>query len=314
MHELDPVILLRLLSVFSVSSVVNPCLRRPAGRVATSSRPAGSAARPSTFRVGGLFLHEPCGFELAGRGVDRVAALVRRADALVRGAAPAAARIAAAGRLPRGHGRHGRDRGGRRRSATARVLLRTSQGVAGGAACSSSATCPKWSRRRSTATRSRCRSRCRSRSTAASSRARTSTSGRSPLKKGQTVTARGRRRRLGSPLDAQLEVRDPTGKLVAKPIARRRRDPRSDSRPPRTAMYHVRITDARGDGGPAFVYRLTLTTGRRGPCSAGRPARRRSDLPDRRPDATATRAADVRWNAGPMPLEWMTCPSREATS
>jgi len=80
------------------------------------------------------------------------------------------------------------------------------------------------------------------------------------LKKGQTLTAIVDAERLGSPLQAKLDIRDPSGKPVAESVAAGR-DPRARVTAAADGVYQVHITDARSDGGPAFVYRLTLTTG-----------------------------------------------------
>jgi hypothetical protein len=80
------------------------------------------------------------------------------------------------------------------------------------------------------------------------------------LKKGQTLSAIVDAERIGSPLDAKLEVHDPSGKLVSESLATAGKDPRIQATATADGVYQVRITDARADGGPAFVYRLTLTT------------------------------------------------------
>jgi hypothetical protein len=81
------------------------------------------------------------------------------------------------------------------------------------------------------------------------------------LKKGQTLTALVDAERIGSPLQAKLDVRDPSGKTVAEAVSAGGRDPRARITAAADGVYQVHITDARSDGGPAFVYRLTLTTG-----------------------------------------------------
>jgi hypothetical protein len=80
------------------------------------------------------------------------------------------------------------------------------------------------------------------------------------LKKGQTLWASVDAERIGSPLDAKLEVHDPSGTLVAESSASAGKDPRIHVTAAADGVYQVRITDARADGGPAFVYRLTLST------------------------------------------------------
>jgi hypothetical protein len=82
-----------------------------------------------------------------------------------------------------------------------------------------------------------------------------------PLKKGETLTALVDAQRIGSPLEAKLEIRDPAGTSVAEAVGTWGRDPRVRLTPATDGVYQVRITDVRSDGGPAFVYRLTLATG-----------------------------------------------------
>ncbi|HEX3147085.1 MAG TPA: hypothetical protein VHR66_03325 [Gemmataceae bacterium] len=81
------------------------------------------------------------------------------------------------------------------------------------------------------------------------------------LKKGETLTAIVDAERIGSPLQAKLDIHDPAGKLVAEGVAAAGHDPRARFTAPADGVYQLHITDARSDGGPAFVYRLTLTTG-----------------------------------------------------
>jgi hypothetical protein len=80
------------------------------------------------------------------------------------------------------------------------------------------------------------------------------------LKKGQTLFAFVDADRIGSPLEAKLDVFDPAGKLIAEAVASPGKDPRLAVAATADGEYQVRITDARSEGGQAFVYRLTLTT------------------------------------------------------
>jgi hypothetical protein len=80
------------------------------------------------------------------------------------------------------------------------------------------------------------------------------------LKKGQTVTGVVHAARLGSPLDARLEVLDPHGKRLAENEAFGP-DPFVRFTAPADGKYQIRIQDAASGGGPAYVYRLTLTDG-----------------------------------------------------
>ena len=81
------------------------------------------------------------------------------------------------------------------------------------------------------------------------------------LKKGQTLTALVDAERLGSSLQVKLDIRDPNGKPLAEAISVGGHDPRARITAATDGFHQVRITDARSDGGPAFIYRLTLTTG-----------------------------------------------------
>ncbi len=65
--------------------------------------------------------------------------------------------------------------------------------------------------------------------------------------------------RIGSPLDARLEVLDAKGRTIAENDDYLGPDPRVRFVPPANGKYQVRIRDTRNQGGPAYVYRLTLT-------------------------------------------------------
>jgi hypothetical protein len=80
------------------------------------------------------------------------------------------------------------------------------------------------------------------------------------LRKGQSVSAEVFAARLGSPLDSFLEVLDPKGRVIAENDDHRG-SPDSFLRfsAPADGKYRIRIRDASSRGGPAFVYRLTLT-------------------------------------------------------
>jgi hypothetical protein len=81
------------------------------------------------------------------------------------------------------------------------------------------------------------------------------------LKQAQVLTCAVAAASLGSPLEALVEVRDARGRVLAESRDSLRPDPKVHFTAPADGNYAVRITDTRGDGGPAFVYRLTLTTG-----------------------------------------------------
>jgi hypothetical protein len=80
-----------------------------------------------------------------------------------------------------------------------------------------------------------------------------------PARKGQTIHCEAASARLGSPLDARLEVRDPQGRTVAEAVGRNGADPQLAFAAVMDGDYQVRIHDVRFLGGQAFVYRLTLT-------------------------------------------------------
>ncbi len=80
------------------------------------------------------------------------------------------------------------------------------------------------------------------------------------LKKGQTVTCEVNAARLGSPLDSQLELLDPRGRVVAENDDHFGPDSFLRYTAGEEGKYRVRIRDVNRHGGPAYVYRLTLTT------------------------------------------------------
>jgi hypothetical protein len=76
--------------------------------------------------------------------------------------------------------------------------------------------------------------------------------------KGQTFTCEVNALRLGSPLDARLEVIGPNGRRLAEQVAEGS-DPRLRFTAPADGKYAVRIHDVGFRGGQAYVYRLTIT-------------------------------------------------------
>lgn len=104
------------------------------------------------------------------------------------------------------------------------------------------------------------------------------------LAKGQKLTAFVDADRIGSPLQARLEALDPAGKLAGESVASPGKDPHLEITARLDGVYQVRITDARADGGPAFVYRLTLTTesvpAAAAAKGAGAPTIREAETPD----------------------------------
>ncbi len=83
------------------------------------------------------------------------------------------------------------------------------------------------------------------------------------LGKGQTVACEVHAARLGSPLDSRLEVRDPTGRVIAENDDAFGADSFVRFTAAAEGKYQVRIQDANLQGGPAYIYRLTLTEGPR---------------------------------------------------
>ncbi len=81
-----------------------------------------------------------------------------------------------------------------------------------------------------------------------------------PLHKGQTVACDVCAARIGSPLDSYLEVIGPDGRVVAENDDAHGADSFVRFTAAADGKYGVRIRDANGGGGPAYVYRLTLTT------------------------------------------------------
>jgi hypothetical protein len=79
-------------------------------------------------------------------------------------------------------------------------------------------------------------------------------------RRGQTVLCEVQAARLGSPLDARLEVRDPEGRRIAESDGAAA-DPVLRFTAPADGKYQARIHDVRMRGGQAYVYRLTLTAG-----------------------------------------------------
>lgn len=78
--------------------------------------------------------------------------------------------------------------------------------------------------------------------------------------KGQSITCEVNAARIGSPLDAALAILDSAGRTLAENDDAIGNDPRLRFRAPADGTYRVRIHDANRQGGPAYVYRLTLTS------------------------------------------------------
>ena len=81
-----------------------------------------------------------------------------------------------------------------------------------------------------------------------------------PLHKGQNIACEVCAARLGSPLDSYLEAIGPDGRVVAANDDAFGADSFLRFTAATDGKYGVRIRDANGRGGPAYVYRLTLTS------------------------------------------------------
>jgi hypothetical protein len=77
---------------------------------------------------------------------------------------------------------------------------------------------------------------------------------------GENFTCEVQAARLGSPLEARLEIRDGAGRRLAENDTTAA-DPLLHFKAPDDGVYQVHIHDTRGDGGQAFVYRLTVSSG-----------------------------------------------------
>jgi hypothetical protein len=77
---------------------------------------------------------------------------------------------------------------------------------------------------------------------------------------GQVISAEVAAARLGSPLDAVVEFFDPDGRRVAVDQARIGGDSVLAFRAPTTGDYRLSVAHLSFQGGPHYVYRLTLTT------------------------------------------------------
>jgi hypothetical protein len=80
-------------------------------------------------------------------------------------------------------------------------------------------------------------------------------------RKGEVVLCEIHAARLGSPLDARLEVLNSAGQVLAENDDYFGPDPRVRFVAPADGEYQVRIRDTQNQGGQAYVYRLTLSTG-----------------------------------------------------
>lgn len=79
-------------------------------------------------------------------------------------------------------------------------------------------------------------------------------------KRGQSVWCEVNAARLGSPLTARLEIRDAQGRRLAENDDAGGPDPKLRFVAPTDGDYQCHITDVQYQGGQAYVYRLTVTT------------------------------------------------------
>jgi hypothetical protein len=77
-------------------------------------------------------------------------------------------------------------------------------------------------------------------------------------RKGQSITIAVNAARLGSPLDSRLELFDPHGRKIAENDDAGSADSRLHFTANEEGKYRLRIQDANQQGGPAYVYRLTI--------------------------------------------------------
>jgi hypothetical protein len=80
-------------------------------------------------------------------------------------------------------------------------------------------------------------------------------------RKGQVVTCEVHAERLGSPLDSRLELRGPDGTVLAENDDARGADSLLHFTAPQDGKYQVCISDSNRNGGPQYVYRLTISAG-----------------------------------------------------
>ncbi|MCE9532273.1 MAG: hypothetical protein K8T89_14305, partial [Planctomycetes bacterium] len=81
------------------------------------------------------------------------------------------------------------------------------------------------------------------------------------LKQGQSLTCALAAASIGSPLEGRLVVRDPQGRKIVESRDGLRTDPKVRFVAAAAGDYQISLGDMRNDGGPAYVYRLTLATG-----------------------------------------------------
>ncbi len=80
-------------------------------------------------------------------------------------------------------------------------------------------------------------------------------------KKGETYTCTVNAARIGSPLDARLEILDAKNRVLAENDDARGIDPAIRFTAPADGLYQIRIRDANMQGGQAYVFRLSIVAG-----------------------------------------------------
>ena len=83
------------------------------------------------------------------------------------------------------------------------------------------------------------------------------------VRRGQTVTCEVHAARIGSPLDSRLEVRGPDGRIIAENDDYHGTDSLVSFTAQADGLYQARIQDTQRGGSQRHVYRLTVTTGPR---------------------------------------------------
>ncbi|MBX9680155.1 MAG: hypothetical protein K2X38_15450 [Gemmataceae bacterium] len=80
-------------------------------------------------------------------------------------------------------------------------------------------------------------------------------------KRGEAIRIEATSVRLGSPLDARLSLLDPDGVVIVESEGRVGVDPVLRFEAPREGTYRLLVQDAQQQGGQAYVYRVTFTRG-----------------------------------------------------
>jgi hypothetical protein len=101
-----------------------------------------------------------------------------------------------------------------------------------------------------------------------------------PAREGQRIRAEVAAGRIGSPLDSRLEVFDPHGRKIAENDDAESTDSVLCFTAKEDGQYRLRIQDANQQGGPAYVYRLTVTEDSATGAASATPARSPASGPD----------------------------------